>query len=579
MGTQESPPLAVGTRLDAYEVTEVVEQGRYSYSYLARDAAGTEVLIKEFLPHEFAVRDGDTVRAREADDKTPLRFWLRSFLDKAVLLQKLNHPGLIRVLKQFEANGTGYYVTERVVGQSLEAILQRQTTLNEAQLRRMLAPVLAGLEQAHAVGLLHRDIRPANLLLRADDSAVLSDFGVLRAPIRFKARTVFSAGAPPYAAPEEFFMAGPHGPWTDLYALGATAYRVVTGQAPPDARSRATGPALAPVAMSAKVRLTEPMAAAIDEALHLTAEQRPQSVAAWRAALQGASEQDSEAAAPAGGMPETEYGAARKRSPLPLLLGVGVVLAGAAGAYFMMHSRGSQEAAPAPAVASAPAATAAPQQVAAAAPDSASPAAASSSAPSGNGGDLDRLAMDLMSKEKKLADAREQLQVQHEQAAQAAVGKPAAPAAAAAPPPSQAEAEAAEHLKQLQAEVDRLRKEKEPQAAAPVTVASAASPVRSGPDWPTWYREATGSIRQNLEYPQKSLQAGEEGDLMVKVHLKRDGSILHTDLAQRSPYSALNQEALAVFRRIGRFAPLPSDYQPNNTEVDLNMPINFKLSE
>ena len=218
---QDSPPLAVGTRVDAYQVAEVIEQGRYSYTYLGRDAAGTEVLIKEFLPHEFAVRDGDTVRPRDAEDRTPLRFWLRSFLDKAVLLQKLNHPGLVRVLKQFEANGTGYYVSERIAGQSLAEILQRDGTLSEAQLRRLLAPILSGLEQAHAVALLHRDIRPENIMVRGDDSAVLAGFGVLRAPIRFKSRTVFSAGSPPYAAPEEFFMAGPHGPWTDLYALGA----------------------------------------------------------------------------------------------------------------------------------------------------------------------------------------------------------------------------------------------------------------------------------------------------------------------------------------------------------------------
>jgi TonB family protein len=127
--------------------------------------------------------------------------------------------------------------------------------------------------------------------------------------------------------------------------------------------------------------------------------------------------------------------------------------------------------------------------------------------------------------------------------------------------------------------VERLRKEKEPQAAAPTTIASAAPATRSGPDWPTWYRDATGSVRQNLRYPQKSLQAGEEGDLTVKVHMRRDGSIIRTDLAQRSPYSALNQEAVEVFSRIGRFAPLPADYQPNNAEVDLNMPINFKLSD
>ena len=580
MGTQESPPLAVGTRLDAYEVAEVVEQGRYSHTYLARDAAGIEVLIQEFLPHEFAVRDGGTVRAREAEDKTPLRFWLRSFLDKAVLLQKLNHPGLIRVLGQFEANGTGYYVTERVAGQSLEAILQRDNTLSEAQLRRLLAPVLSGLEQAHAVGLLHRDIRPQNILLRADDSAVLTSFGVLRAPIRFKARTVFSAGAPPYAAPEEFFMAGPHGPWTDLYALGATAYRVVTGQAPADARSRATGPTLAPVAMTAKVRLSETMAAAIDEALHLTAEQRPQSIAAWRATLQGAAGQEAETAE--ADMPAAEYGAVRKRSPLPMVLGAVVVLGGAAAAWFVLNPRGGQDAATAPPAATAQPA-AAPAQQAAAAPGAAAPAAATAPPPdqSANGGDLDRLAMDLMSKEKKLADARDQLQAQHEQALQTAAASKPAPtqAAAATQAPSSAEAEAADRLRQLQAEVERLRKEKEPQAAAPTTIASAAPATRSGPDWPTWYRDATGSVRQNLRYPQKSLQAGEEGDLTVKVHMRRDGSIIRTDLAQRSPYSALNQEAVEVFSRIGRFAPLPADYQPNNAEVDLNMPINFKLSD
>ncbi|MFI4981517.1 MAG: serine/threonine-protein kinase, partial [Nevskiales bacterium] len=282
---QTASPLAAGTRLDAYEIAGVLEQGRFSITYLARDDAGGEVAIQEFLPHEFAVREDGAVRAREVEDRTPLRFWLRSFLDKAVLLQKLNHPGLARVLRQFEANGTGYYVTERVAGESLAAIVEREGVLGEGQLRRLLMPVLAGLEQAHAVGLLHRDIRPENLLVRPDDSAVLTGFGVLRAPIRFKARTVFSAGTPPYAAPEEFYMAGPHGPWTDLYALGATAYRVITGEAPPDARSRASGPALVPAAMKARVRCSEALGAAIDEALHLPAEQRPQSVAAWRNAL------------------------------------------------------------------------------------------------------------------------------------------------------------------------------------------------------------------------------------------------------------------------------------------------------
>src|SRR5271156_4320907 len=133
---QLSPPLAAGTRLSDFEITDVLEQARYTTTYLARGAAGVEVLVKEFLPNDFAVREDGVVRARDPDDRTPLRFWLRSFLDKAVLLQKLNHPGLIGVLRQFEANGTGYYVTERVAGETLAKIVERDGTLSEAQLRR-----------------------------------------------------------------------------------------------------------------------------------------------------------------------------------------------------------------------------------------------------------------------------------------------------------------------------------------------------------------------------------------------------------------------------------------------------------
>ncbi|MFI4981922.1 MAG: energy transducer TonB, partial [Nevskiales bacterium] len=225
-------------------------------------------------------------------------------------------------------------------------------------------------------------------------------------------------------------------------------------------------------------------------------------------------------------------------------------------------------------------ATPAPAAAVPAAADTASAAAAP--APAQGDAGLDRLALDLMAKEKKVTDARDQLQTQREQAAQEAKASPAAsgrPAAAAPPAPSQAELEAAEHLRQLQAEVDRLRKEKESQPAAPAMVASAAAPTRSGPDWSTWYREATSNVRQSLRYPQESLQAGEEGDILVKVRLRRDGSLVRAEMQQRSPYAPLNREALEVFSRIGRFPPLPSDYQPNNPEVDLSMPINFKMND
>jgi TonB family protein len=595
---QGLPPLAAGARLDDFEIVDVVEQARYTTTYLARDGSGTEVLIKELLPQEFVLREDGQVRAREAEDRTPLRFWLRSFLDKAVLLQKLNHPGLIRVLRQFEANGTGYCVTERVTGESLAAIIEREGTLSEAQLRRLLAPVLGGLEQAHAIGLLHRDIRPESFMVRPDDSAVLVDFGELRAPIRFKSRTVFSAGQPPYAAPEEFYMAGPHGPWTDIYGLGATAYRVLTGQAPPDARSRATGPVLTSLAATARVRCSEAMVSSVDSALQLSAEMRPQSVAMWRSLLQGSAEEATDAA-PATLLPGAVSQARPGGRPglLPLI-GVAVVVLAAGGYFFLRPHRAADTPS---ADLSAP-----PQQGASSAPEAADAVASASPAASATAGagtaaapaaqdqaSLDRLAMDLMSKEKKVEEAQKQLQEERDAAAQAAAranaatGKgpagPAGPAAAAPPQPTPSETEAAEHLKQLQIEVDRLREEKAAQSAQVALSAPAGAPAAtaasSGGDWSSWYRQAVGTVRQKLQYPQSSEEAGEEGDITVKVRLRRDGGIVSTDLQKRSASTALNQEAIDVFSRVGRFAPLPSGYQPNNQEVDVTMPINFKLAE
>jgi TonB family protein len=593
---QESPPLAAGTLLDGYEIAEVLDQGRFGFTYRAYDPGRSEVVIKEFLPQEFAVRDNGTVHARDAEDKTPLRFWLRSFLDKAVLLQKLNHPGLTRVLRQFEANGTGYYVAEYIPGETLAAIVERQQTLSEAQLRRLLSPVLSGLEQAHAVNLLHRDIRPENLLVRPDDSAVLINFGDLRAPIRFKSRTIFSSGMAPYAAPEEFYMAGPHGAWTDIYALGALAYRTVCGVPPPDARSRASGTAMTPVAQAARVRCSESFLAAIEQALMASAEHRLQTVGALRAAMQGEGGEALPAAGPRAASSPAIPAALpaqkerRGRSPLPFVLG-GVALAAAAGAFFWLRTPSTPAAAPV--AASDVATTAAPAGSAAA--TTAPAGSAASAAPTEDAG-LDRLAQDMMAKEKKASEAKQELQAlqqqREQQAAQEAKnaaknsGTATAAATPAAPPaPSQAELDAAAHAKQLEDELAKLRAEKEAEekaraaaavaTAAPATSSTAAAAPRE--TWNAWYCNARGEVKSNLHYPRASLQAGEEGDVTVKVLLRRDGSVVRVSTVQRSDYPALDNEALAVFSRIGHFPPVPADYSPNSSEVEFSMPINFRV--
>ena len=230
--TQAIPPKS---KLLWYKIGSVLGQGGFGITYLARDPNLDEnVAIKEYLPSAFASRDIEgQVKPLTPDHEGDYRWGLERFIDEGRTLARFDHPGIVRVLSVFEENSTAYLVMRYEKGESMSAILKRERTIAEPQLRQIMGEIMEGLEQVHEAGFIHRDIKPANIYIRENGSAVLLDFGAARQALGIQTQTLTTLVSPGYAPFEQYYSNGTaQGPWTDIYALGATAYRSITGKAP-----------------------------------------------------------------------------------------------------------------------------------------------------------------------------------------------------------------------------------------------------------------------------------------------------------------------------------------------------------
>ena len=294
--------LPQGHRLQEYELVRVLGFGGFGMTYLGFDhnlAKG--VAVKEYLPDDIAARTADNSVAPKASQfRGDFEWGLERFLDEARTLARFDHRHIIKVHRFFEAHGTAYIVMEYAEGETLSAYLDRKWTLKEEELKAILNPILDGLEVVHGADFLHRDIKPGNIIIRDEDnSPVLLDFGAARQAIGARSKSVTSIITPGYAPIEQYSTQGDQGPWTDLYALGALCYRALTGEAPADATERVIGDAVIPVSDRCAGRAGADLLAAIDWAIKVDKADRPQSVAAWRAALSGATSDDVPSPAPA----------------------------------------------------------------------------------------------------------------------------------------------------------------------------------------------------------------------------------------------------------------------------------------
>jgi formylglycine-generating enzyme required for sulfatase activity len=280
--------LPNGYKLSEYKIDDVLGQGGFGITYLATDTMlNRQVAIKEYYPREFAVREGTRriLASGNQEDQETFAWGLTKFLEEARILARFEHPNIIAVRRFFEKNGTAYLVMDYCDGRPLDEIIQHDGPLSPAQLDLVLNPLLDGLEQIHNSNFLHRDIKPANLFIRSDGSPVLLDFGAARHDLVGHSRSLTTLATPGYAAFEQYSTNGRQGPWTDIYGLGATLYRAVTGVKPVPSPDRVLEDTLEPASELAKGRFPANLLLAIDAALAVRPERRPQSVASLRLLL------------------------------------------------------------------------------------------------------------------------------------------------------------------------------------------------------------------------------------------------------------------------------------------------------
>ena len=303
--------LESGYRLHWYEIESILGQGGFGITYLARDTnLDQKVAIKEFLPTDLAVRTHDSSVQPMSDTQIDTFGWgLNRFITEAQTLARFQHPNIVVVHSVFEENNTAYMVMGYVKGETLEDALKFRHIEGETQILEMIHPLLNGLELLHDAGYIHRDIKPDNIYIRKDRSPVLLDFGSARQSVGVQTRTLTALVSPGYAPFEQYGSSKEkerQGPWTDIYALGATMYRAVTGKGPPDAIDRANElmsgnkDILIP-ALAIKVDgYSREFLRAIDHAIEFLPEKRPRTIDEWRSVLPGSvrREVDDDADAP-----------------------------------------------------------------------------------------------------------------------------------------------------------------------------------------------------------------------------------------------------------------------------------------
>ena len=312
---QALPP---GHQLGHYRLLDVLGVGGFGVTYLGEHVSlGHRVAVKEYLPNEFAVREGATVHPKSPADREDFEWGLTRFVDEARTLTRFRHPNLVRVSDYFEANSTAYIVMDYEDGEPLDALLERHGTLTEAQLKRVLLPVADGLRQVHAAGFLHRDIKPSNIFVRrSDETPVLLDFGAARQALGRKSKSMTAIASAGYSPPEQYESQGAQGAWTDVYALAALCHRAVTGKAPMEAPRRqgqllrSQVDPLPRLAETGAPDYSQAFLEAVDWGLRVIETERPQSLDEWLAQLEDAEAEPAE-------KPETSARSKRKKAVGP----------------------------------------------------------------------------------------------------------------------------------------------------------------------------------------------------------------------------------------------------------------------
>jgi serine/threonine protein kinase len=286
MAQQANHALPAGFQIDEYRIERQLSLGGFSIVYLATDAQGARVAIKEYLPNSLALRgEGEIAPNIAPEHAGAFRYGMKCFFEEGRALAKLSHPNVVRVLNFFRANETVYMVMEYEEGATLqEYITRRQKPVSENFIRNIFTRVLNGLREVHTHKLLHLDLKPSNIYLRNDGTPLLIDFGAARQTLALDTPMLKPMYTPGFASPEHYAREN-LGPWSDVYSIGASMYACIALAAPQAADLRKDKDQLVPAMVRWEGRYSDQLLETIDWCLCLNHLYRPQSVFALQKAL------------------------------------------------------------------------------------------------------------------------------------------------------------------------------------------------------------------------------------------------------------------------------------------------------
>lgn len=271
-----------------YIVGKVLGFGGFGITYIGYDTVlDQKVAIKEYLPSEFATRmprkQAVTVYSGEREEQ--FRAGLKKILDEArSLAQFQDEPGIVHIYDCFEANSTAYIIMEYLDGESLKEKLARDGKMAVGEALPIVLSVLAVLKKVHAANIIHRDIAPDNIYLLKTGEVKLLDFGAARYATTQHSKSLSVILKPGYAPEEQYRSRGDQGTWTDVYALAATFYKMLTGITPEDAMERSVKDSLKEPSKLG-VQIKKNMETALLNAMNVKIEDRTQTAEAFETEL------------------------------------------------------------------------------------------------------------------------------------------------------------------------------------------------------------------------------------------------------------------------------------------------------
>ena len=281
-GEQENTrrfPVKSGESIENYLIEGVIGGGGFSIVYRAFDATlGESVVLKEYFPNLLAIRgNGNEIKPISSKKKSAFDVGMQQFFAEAHALSKISHPHIINIINVFRSNNTAYMVSKLQPGKDLRWMIKRcQGDLDQQFIQKVMPPIISGVDALHRAGILHLDIKPANILLRTKGGPLLLDFGASKTMSRQERFSSFQTLTPGFAPPEQHHK-DELGPGSDIYAIGATIYACVTGRPPPTSLKREQKERELKL-KGAEKNVSQTVIDALKWALELEMEKRPQNV-------------------------------------------------------------------------------------------------------------------------------------------------------------------------------------------------------------------------------------------------------------------------------------------------------------